>query len=167
MGGVTPRELVVWPVAHMPRWSPSALTLGLARRTVAVVGFRVLTAAPVLLALAEGFGSAFVAGLLVPGPWVLPVGAVTVVAVTASLDLLLVASWAGRRSVRDRCVLWAHGVDEWARGARSGRPVGEFSTRAALVEDFVDRHGPSDGWPAETWAEFTHRLEHAVSAGVR
>ncbi|MFE5331752.1 hypothetical protein ACFRCG_35760 [Embleya sp. NPDC056575] len=164
---MTPRELVVWPIAHMPRWSPSAHTLGLARRALAAVGFRVLTAAPVLIAFVGGVGSAFVPGSLVPGPWVLPVAAVTVVAVTASLDLLLVASWAGQRSVRDRCVLWAHGIDEWARGARSGRPVAEFATRAALVEDFVDRHGPSDGWPAETWAEFTHRLEHAVSAGVR
>ncbi|MGW1990118.1 hypothetical protein [Embleya sp. NPDC001921] len=165
MGGVTPRELAVWPVAHMPRWSPSANTLGLARRTVAAVGFRVLTAAPVLLALAGGAGAALVTGSLTPGAWAVPVAMLNFVVVSA--DLLLIVSRVGRRSLRDRCVLWAHGVDEWARGARGGRPVGEFSTRAALVEDFVDRHGPSGGWPAETWAEFTHRLEHAVSAGVR
>lgn len=157
----------MWPIAHMPRWSPSANTLGLARRALAAVGFRVLTAAPALIASVGGVGSAFVAGSLVSGLWVVPVAMATLVVASTVLELFLIASPRGRRSVRDRCTVWAHGVDEWARGARSGRPVGEFATRAALVEDFVDRHGPSDGWPAETWAEFTHRLEHAVSVGVR
>lgn len=135
------------------------LAKGVAKRDVA--GLPIYVALRVALpgtVVAWATGTGIAVALTTTGPIAIVFGAAAALAVGLVLAAAVAYTHAGRtlRALTDGLYLDAMREDTPA--------MSTFSTRAALVADFVERHGPANTWMPEVHAEFANRIDHAASA---
>ncbi|MYW00048.1 hypothetical protein [Streptomyces sp. SID3343] len=134
------------------------LAKGVAKRDPATLPvYVVLRAALPGTVVAWATGTGVVVALTTTGPIAIVFGAAAAIAVGLVLAAAAAYTHAGRslRVLTDGLYLRAMREDT--------PPMSQFSTRAALVADFVERHGPANTWMPEVHEEFAHRVEHAAS----
>lgn len=127
---------------------------------------------PVAVVLAAtGYPLIGVEAWLIAGPLGVLVTA-GALAVIGAATAYVASRWQGPKP-DSHAVAWldrfAHVFSRWLApaGADTATEACEFHARATAVAEFIERHGPAEGWTAARWDEFENTVAYRTAVLVR
>lgn len=125
---------------------------------------------PVAIALVvTGYPLIGVEAWLIAGPVGVLVTAGALVAI-GSTTAYVASKWQGPKP-DSRVLAWldrfAQVFSRWLAPGSTDAEACEFHARATAVAEFIERHGPAEGWTAARWDEFENTVAYRTAVLVR